>query len=156
MYIRSQQSSMETFGKVNNRDIIYQKHAVDVNWTKAMPTNNWLLIVVIEEQNRRILDEISRKAIVNNACYICCIGKQAELFHDMIDEEIVFRQVYIDNLYMPPFDILTTYETKLNEGLWFAGHAANHSTVKIDTILCLDASKLQVKEAINRLINRKV
>jgi len=131
---------MQELGVINNRTLIYQKHDLNENWAKTMLIENWLLIVIINDKSQNILDEISRKAIDNNVCYVCCIGKQAELLHDMIDEEVVFREVDIEDHHLPSFDINTTWHQDLSEGLWFAIYAANHLTEKINKILCLDAS----------------
>ena len=65
---------MEHLGNINNREIIYQKHGLEVNWAKTIPNNNWLLFALVESDNTDILDEVAKKAIDNNVCYACCAG----------------------------------------------------------------------------------
>jgi hypothetical protein len=111
---------MEELGIINNRKVIYQRHALDVNWMKAFPNENWLLLVVIDGKKKTILQEIASKAIVHNVCYVCCAGDQSELLHDMIDEEIVFRQVDTEDLYLPVHFIITTWDNDIQEAFWSA------------------------------------
>ncbi|MES2426178.1 MAG: hypothetical protein V4560_04365 [Bacteroidota bacterium] len=136
---------MEELGIINSRKLVYQRHALDVNWTKAFPMENWLLLVVIEGKNKSILAEISSKAIVHNVCYVCCAGEQSELLHDMVDEEIVFRQVDIEDLYLPDHFIITTWENNIQDAFWSAFFSSNNDEEEILTVVCLDASMAGIK-----------
>ena len=144
---------MEEIGIFNDRKLIYQRHALDVNWAKVFPDKNWLLLVVVQGKNQTILNEISCKAIDKNVCYVCCTGEQSERLHDMIDEEIGFREVDIDNHHLPPYDIMTTWDVDFNEALWFAFFAAHNPTEDINIIVCLDASDVQIKSMLENLVN---
>jgi hypothetical protein len=143
---------MQEIKILNDRSIIYQRHALDVNWAKAMPTKRWVLLVIIDGKQRSILDEISRKAIDHGPYYICCVGRQSERLHDMIDEEIGFREVDIEDHYLPDHGIMTTWDSDLNEALWFAVFAAVHDD-GINTVLCLDASDEGVETIVTQFVN---
>ncbi|RWY47215.1 DUF7684 family protein [Mucilaginibacter gilvus] len=137
---------------VNNRKVLYQRYSTELPWSKYFPTQNWLAFVVVKNQAKTKLIEISNKLINNNACFICSSGVQGELLHDIIDEEIMFRQVDIDDLYLPPFDIVTTWHNDIAEGLWYATKAACNDPTKIDKVVCLDASESGIEPEILELL----
>ena len=83
---------MEKLGYINEREILYQKHDTEINWSKFLPDSNWLFVGLVETDNSNILDEISRKMIDNDVCYACCIGTFGEKMHDLIDENLVIRE----------------------------------------------------------------
>ncbi|HEY2583623.1 MAG TPA: hypothetical protein VGI43_17565 [Mucilaginibacter sp.] len=144
---------MEELGIYNNRKLIYQRHGLDVNWTKSFPDKNWLLLVVSEGKEKAILAEISRKAIDKNVCYICCAGEQSKLLHDMIDDEIAYREVDVDNHHLPPYDvIMTTWDIDFSEATWFAIFAAYNDPEIINSIICLDASEMEIKSKLENLV----
>jgi hypothetical protein len=145
---------MPSVGIVNNRTVIYQKHSLELNWGKEMPEKNWLLIAVVDDANKTILREIINKAIAKNVCYTYSLGKQGELFHDMFDEEIVFREVDPDGYYLPPHFVMTSWNNDdIKEGLWYSAFAANNPDVEIKTIYCLNLTDLPIEESLSKLIN---
>ena len=142
---------MKELGIINGRKLIYQKHATDVNWENALPNCNWVAVIAVNDKHRTILDEISRKIINHNACYVCCAGSQSELLHDLVDEEIVFREVDVEDLHLPPFDIITTWDNNIDDALWYAAFTAMHDTERIETVLCLDTTDLDIEETLRKL-----
>ncbi|TFF40664.1 DUF7684 family protein [Mucilaginibacter psychrotolerans] len=127
---------------VNNRKVFYQRYDTETPWSTNFPTENWLAFVLVDNQPKTKLFEISNKLIGRNACYVCATGEQSELMHDIVDEDIVYREVDIDYEYnyLPPFDIITTWHNTIQEGLWFAIYAACNDPIEIDKIVCLNAS----------------
>ncbi|MET3977602.1 hypothetical protein ABIB62_000168 [Mucilaginibacter sp. UYP25] len=142
---------MEELGVINNRKLSYQKYATDINWEQAPPNSNWVAVVVVNDSNRSVLRELSNKLINSNACYVCCAGLQSELLHDMIDDEIVFREVDIENSHLPPFDIITTWDTNIDDALWYAVFTAKHDTEIIDVVVCSDTTNLDIEERVRIL-----
>lgn len=128
---------------INNRKVFHQSYSTELPWSKNFPTENWLAFVIVANKKNTELFEISNKVISNNACYVCCTGNQGELMHDIVDEDIAYREVDIDYEYdyLPPFDIITTWHNTIEEGLWFAIYAAWNGPIEIDKIVCLDASE---------------
>ncbi len=86
--------------EINNRNIKLVEFDISTNWAINLPTNNWLAIILTKSKNKNYFDEIIRKSIDRNVGYICSIGEQQELVHDMADEEIVFRDVTGDKNYI--------------------------------------------------------
>lgn len=145
---------MQELGIINNRTILYQKHDLSINWAKEFPDSNWLLLALVTNKQKTIVNEIACKALDHNVCYACCVGIQGELLHDFIDENIVAREVEIENNHLPDFDIMTTWHSSLKEGLWFSGFAARHESESIKTIFCLDGSENSHKEVLIELANK--
>jgi len=143
---------MKELGTVNNRKILYQRHNIEQPWNKLLPVQNWLALIIVSKNEKTKLFEIANKIIDNNACFICCAGEQSELLHDIADKEIVLREVDIDNHYLPPFDIITTWHADAEDGLWYATNAAYNDPTEINTIVCLDATEFNVENEIYSLI----
>ena len=72
--------------------------------------------------------------------------------HDLIDEEIAFREVDIDKPYLPKHFIMTTWHHDFSEGLWFGIFAANNDEVCIEKVLILDMTEGKELKRINDLI----
>jgi hypothetical protein len=144
---------MRELGIINGRKLIYQKYATDINWEKALPNANWLAIIVVDDKKRTILNEISWKVINHNACYVCCAGKQSERLHDKIDEDVIFREA--EEIHLPAFDIITTWDNDIDDALWYAAFTAMHDTEKIDTLVCLDTTDLDIDDKY-RVLNEPI
>lgn len=123
---------------INDREIITVKYTTEENWIKSIPQSSWLCILVDNNRQRTYLDEVISKIINNNVCYVCAVGQSCKKTHDLIDEEIVFREVDIEKLYLPKHHIMTTWHTDFDEGIWFALFAAHHDEVSIDKVVVLD------------------
>jgi hypothetical protein len=145
---------MKLLGSLNNRKIFYQGYSLDTDWSETMPVSNWLLLVAVDDLSLEKMQEIASKAIDKNVCYICTLGKQSQLMHDLCDEEIVSREVYRE--YLPPHFIMTTWDVNLDEGLLWAMHGTYNDEEKIEMVYCLDASDLDLKDKLMQLIEDEV
>ncbi|MES2617400.1 MAG: hypothetical protein V4613_05950 [Bacteroidota bacterium] len=123
---------------INDREIITVKYTTEENWIKNVPQSNWLCILVHNNRQRTYLDEVISKIIDNDVCYVCTVGQSCEKTHDLIDEEIVFREVDIEKSHLPNHHIMTTWHNDFDEGIWFALFAAHHDEVSIDKVVVLD------------------
>jgi len=138
---------------LNNRRIIFIDYSTEKNWEKDLPKNNWLCILVDNDRPRQYVDEVISKIIENDVCWVLTVGQSCELTHDLIDEEIVFRQIDIDNLYLPKHDIMTTWHKNFDEGIWFGIFAANDEDVQIDKVVILDMTAGEEEQRITKLID---
>ena len=142
---------------INDREIIKVKYTTEENWIKNIPKSNWLCILVDNNSQRTYLDEVISKIINNDVCYVCSIGQSCERTHDLIDEEIVFREVDTEKLHLPNHHITTTWHNDFNEGIWFALFAAYHDEVSIDKVVILDMTNgSELKRIKKRLGDLKV
>lgn len=137
---------------LNGRKLIPITYSTESNWFKDVPKSNWMCILVDNEQPRNNIDEVISKIINNDVCYVCTVGQSCEKNHDLIDEEIAFREVDADNLHLPSYDILTTWHTDFDEGIWFGIYAAHHDEVMIDKVVVLDMTNGMEAGIITKLI----
>jgi hypothetical protein len=123
---------------INSREVVLVEYNTAQNWYAQLPNHNWLCVIISDNRERRYLDEVIAKIIVKDVCWISTVGVQCELVHDLADEEIVFREVDIDDLYLPKHHIMTTWHHDFREGIWFSIVAAHPEKVKIDKVVLLD------------------
>jgi hypothetical protein len=138
---------------LNNRELIFSTYSTEKNWEKDLPKENWLCIVVDNDRPRQYIDEVISKIIENDVCWVLSIGQSCELIHDLVDEEIVCRQVDIDDRYLPKHEIMTTWHRDFDEGIWFGIFAANDEDVQIDKVLILDMTAGEERQRITKLID---
>jgi hypothetical protein len=137
---------------LNDREIIFVTYSTERDWIRELPKSNWLCILVDNDRPRNYIDEVISKIINNDVCWVSTIGRSCERNHDLIDEEIVFRQVDIEDLYLPKHDIMTTWHHDFDEGIWFSIFAANDEDVVIDKVVILDMTNGDERERIEKLI----
>ncbi|WP_426670742.1 DUF7684 family protein [Mucilaginibacter sp. McL0603] len=141
---------MVEIGIVNNRKVFYQKYDKNISWGDDFSNGNWLVFAIVSNRKKTELFEISKELIDNNLCYACCTGEQGELLHDIIDDNIVARE--IERGYPSSVDIITTWHADVENGLWFSIYAANNEQMQIDTIICLDANGSDLEGDISNLL----
>ena len=138
---------------INNREIIIVKYNTEENWIRNVPRANWLCVLVDNDRPNRYLREVTSKIIDKDVCYVCAVGQSCEKTHDLIDEELGFRAVDIDDLYLPKHSIITTWHNDFDEGIWFSIFAAHHDEVLIDKIVVLDMTNGKEIDRVNRLLS---
>ena len=117
---------------INGREVIAINYSTEANWLKDIPKKKWLCILVNNNRERRYLEEIISKIVDHDVCYVCTVGEGCELTHDLVDEEISFKEAEIENRHLPKHLIITTWHQDFQEGFWFAFHAARHEEVEIE------------------------
>ena len=123
---------------MHNREIRLIEYSTERNWYQEIPTENWLCVLVVNNKPRRYIEEVISKIIDKDGCYFCAIGNQGKEAHDLMDEEIAYREAEIEQLYVPKHSIITTWDNELEEGIWFAIFAAHHEIVEIKKVIILD------------------
>lgn len=137
---------------INNREIIFVTYSTAINWVKDIPKSNWLCLLVDNDRPRRHIDEVISKIIDNNVCYVCTIGKSCEKNHDLIDEEIAFRDADIADLHLPKHQIITTWHKDFEEGIWFSIFATLNDESEIQKVVILDMTDREQEKRIKNLI----
>src|SRR5687768_7629730 len=137
---------------LNNREIIFVAYSTERNWTAELPKSNWLCVLVDNDRPRNYVDEVISKIINNDVCWVSTVGQSCEKNHDLIDDEIQFREVDSDNLHLPKHDIMTTWHKDFDNGIWFSIFAANDEDIEIDKVVILDLTDGKEAERINKLI----
>ncbi len=137
---------------LNDREIIFITYSTERSWAADLPKANWLCILVDNDRPRHYIDEVIAKIIGNDVCWVLTVGRSCELIHDLIDEEIVFRTLDIEDLYLPKHDIMTTWHKNFEEGVWFGIYAANDEDVHIDKVVILHMTDGKERTKIEKLI----
>ena len=140
--------------RINSRNVVLVEYNTDQNWFSQLPNQNWLCVLVSDDRDRNYLDEVISKIINKNVCYLCTVGKQCELVHDLADEEIAFREFDFDKPYLPEYDIMTTWHQDFEEGIWFSIIAAHHDEIEIETVVILDMTNGQRMAAIQTALDK--
>jgi len=130
---------MKEIGVINGRKILYQRCNDTLGWSTHLPDEKWLLLAIVENCGKEFLIEIANISILKNVCYVCGVGHQGELLHDITDE---LRDVK-DHVF-----IMTTWHDSLDDGLWFSLFAAQNDEEDILTVVCLDVARLPLYEEI--------
>ncbi|HEX8425422.1 DUF7684 family protein [Hymenobacter sp.] len=123
---------------LNNRKITITKYSTEKPWLKEIPDQDWLCILVVDNIPRRYLDEVLPKLLLKNICWLCTVGSQCEFVHDLMDEEIIYRQVEETQPHLPKHFVFTSWHEDFNEGFSFAIYAARHDAVDIKNVVVLD------------------
>lgn len=123
---------------INDKEVSVVAYHTDKKWVAALPSKYWLCIVVINEQVRHHAEEVVAELLSRDVAWISTVGQQCEWAHDLLDEEIAFREV--ESLYLPPHLVMTTWHPDFEEGLWFALFAAESEEVAFQRVAILDMS----------------
>jgi len=137
---------------LNDREITFVTYSTERDWVKELPSKNWLCIVVDNDKPRHYIDEVISKIIQSDVCWVLTVGQSCELTHDLVDEEIVFREVDIEKLYLPKHDIMTTWHKDFEEGIWFGIHSAYDEGFQIDKVVILDLTEGKERARIEKLL----
>ncbi|WNJ17138.1 hypothetical protein [Pontibacter sp. G13] len=138
--------------KINNRKVSIVSYSTEANWIGPIPNENWLCILVDNDKHRRYVEDVNAKILDHNVSYVCAVGDQCERNHDLLDEEILIREV--EKRYLPSFHIMTTWHDDFEEGIWFAFNTAFHENVDIRNVLIIDMTEGKDTERIIRYLER--
>ncbi len=127
--------------KITDRKISFEEYDTSKNWIEKIPSDNWCLIIIADEKEQNYFDEIIIKSIDRNVGYICGVGKQHDLIHEKAYEEIVFREVDIDDYYLPKHCIMTVGDEDFEKGIWFGLNLTFNPETEINEIVILDLTK---------------
>src|ERR1700739_1577542 len=144
---------MVRIGKANERDIYYQKYTREGLLDGQLSKSAWLLFAIASGSGMDDLKNIANLFINNGGYYACFAGDQGAMLHDMIDEEIINRDIHYK--YIPAFDIISSWhDVDIENGLWSAIYIDGDRRVIIDSVFCLDASTEDLEFQLRELVNR--
>lgn len=127
--------------KITDRKISFVEYDSSKNRIEKIPTDNWCLIIIADEKEQNYFEEIISKSIDRNVGYICGVGKQHDLIHNIADKEIVFREVNINDYYLPKHCIMTVGDEDFENGIWFGLKLTFNPETEINEIVILDLTK---------------
>ena len=153
---------MTKIGELNDRQIFYTNVRTDSDWFDKLPSANWLALTIADTQDKDLLNDTVIKCIDKNVLYTCSLGQLASETEDYFDEEIVWRQVQIeeqtgiaqDNEPTP----MTSFHRNFDEGFWFATTVAKATThedhIPIETVICVDMTQQGVRKYLLELVDK--
>ena len=113
----------------------------------VLPQANWLLLLIANEVQSPLFSSLTTICMAHEPSYICCVGQSASILEDWFDGEIVETALAWEEKLQGKFNYdlapITTADTSLDEGFWFATSVAPASNAAIETIFCLDLTKLK-------------
>lgn len=119
---------------LNHRPVRYVAYRPDAPWLDHLPARHWACVLIVQEKGRTSLKEVAPKLLLRDVAMVCTAGAASEWAHDLVDDEIVFRQA--EGLYLPPHLVLTTWDRSVEEALWFA--AFTDGPTAIEQVAVLD------------------
>lgn len=129
---------MEILTEILNKKICYLQFSTSGKWFKSLPHENWCVIVMGDDDNKKYFDEIIRKSIDNNVADITSVCYYAELIQTMAEDEIQFRDAEKENYYLPKHCIKTHSEKKFESGVWSAIYQNKNEETNINQIVLVD------------------
>lgn len=153
---------MTKIGELNDRQIFYINVRGDLHWFDKLPSSNWLVFTIADTADKELLNDTTKKCLDSNVLYTCSVGQLGSDTEDYFDEEIVWRQVQIEERTGKPQDYetspMTTFHRNFDEGFWFATTVANATAydkyIPIDTVVCVDMTERGVRKYLIELIDK--
>ena len=149
---------MKLLGNSNGRQILYTSVLADPNWLDNLPTENWLVFAIGQNEHKSTYIRFAYKCIDNNVLYLCTAGQDAEIIHDLFDELIVVKKIEKCESVDSPNDFenspMTTWHNNFSEGFWFAILNAHHEKKGINKIVCVDFTTKGVRQHLTNLIEK--
>lgn len=103
--------------RFNDREILITTYSTENFWLKELPDQNWLCVLVVDNTPRHYIEEVLPELLLKNVCWLCTVGRESELAHDLMDEEIAYRQVKIPQPYLLKHFVITTWHDNFDEGI---------------------------------------
>ena len=153
---------MEILGQVNSREIQYINIRFHPNWSEQLFFKSWVAFTVADIQDRELLNEVTMKCLDKGVLYTCSAGQLASETEDYFDQEIVWREVQVEESTGIQADYdktpMTTFHSNFSEGFWFSTHLANPTindeNLKVDSVVCIDFTSAGVKQYLIELIKK--
>ncbi|MEQ8685692.1 MAG: hypothetical protein RIE86_10380 [Imperialibacter sp.] len=126
--------------RINRRLIRYVEFDTSNDWAAQLPTNKWLAIILANNFGKKYIEEVVRKSIDRNVCWITGLGELHKVVHEITDEEIAFRDTDIEPHHLPRHTIVTTDDSDFDEGVWFSVFSAFNNECSIDEVVIINTT----------------
>ncbi len=141
-------------GAIKDRQILYLNARKDAKWAQQLPSSNWVLFTISDEENKALVDKVTNTCLNRNVSYVCCAGETGDYVEDCFDWAIVFKELANSGDFKLEDTIVTTAHRNFSEGFWFASTTANTDPEPINTVVCLDLTNKGVQQHLVRLIDQ--
>lgn len=153
---------MTKIGEYNDRQIFYTNVRADLNWFDKLPLSNWLAFTIADTSDKELLNDTTIKCLDKSVLYTCSAGQLCQETESYFDQEIVWRQVQIEEQTGKPQDYetspMTTSSKNFDEEFWFAIQSAYATAydkyIPIDKVICIDMTQQGVKKYLVALVEK--
>ena len=131
-------------GRIDTIGVRYQGIDQHDEWVNNLPKSNWLLLIIANEVQPTLFSKLVTRCMAHEPSYVCCVGDGASVLEEWFDEEIVEIALAWEKKQRKQYDYdvapVTTADTSLDEGFWFATSVAPASVATLETVFCLDVT----------------
>jgi hypothetical protein len=151
---------MELLGQIGERQIFYCNLREDPDCLKDIQFQDCIAFTIANQEDKDILPELVTGCLNMGVCYTCSTGEIASLTEDYFDDEIVSREINIEERTGIASDYettpMTSFHRNFNEGFWFSAVVAkqiiNEIYVESNQLVCIDCTSQKVRGHLIRLI----
>jgi hypothetical protein len=134
----------------NDRLVSYVEYHSDASWRDHLPHRNWACVLFLDEKEMPCLEEVAAELLQRDVALVCTAGAASEWAHDVLDDEIVIREV--EGRYQPPHLVLTTWDQTVEEALWCALFTAGAAGA-IEQVVVLDMTLGTVRNRVGTYLH---
>lgn len=144
-------------GKVNGREVLYF-NVTDFSVTDLFPSDNWMILVIADEEQSSRLWSFAEKCIDKKVLYVYGTGGAGTEIDEVFHMADVSRRVRAGiDLYGPnAYDdaARTVWDNDIEKAFSLAVIVANYDTIPIHKMVVANLTKLDYKQVIEELIRK--
>lgn len=138
---------ISTLGSLNNRSVYYINSLPDVQDIGSINLASSLLLVIADKAQEHQVQLLAEKCANQSILYVCGSGGMASGIDTAFDIAIINKTFATkegpSNSGSFNHSPITSFEDRVDEGLWFAAFSATHPTNTIENILVLNLTSKQ-------------
>jgi hypothetical protein len=151
---------MELPGQIGERQIFYCNLRDDPGCLASITFKDWIAFTIADLDDKGLLRDLVAGCLNTGTCYTNSAGEIASLTEDYFDEEIVTREIEVEQKTGIVSDYeaapLTAFHKNFDEGFWFSAVIAkqiiNEVYVESKQLICVDCTSQKVRGHLIRLI----
>jgi hypothetical protein len=153
---------MEKLGQIGDREIFYCNLREEPECFTDIKFKNWIAFTIADLDDKDLLTDLVAGCLNTGTCYTNSAGEIASLTEDYFDEEIVTREIEVEQKtgIVSGYEAtpLTAFHKNFDEGFWFsvvvAKQIINDVYVESNQVVCVDCTSKKVRKRLIRLIAR--
>jgi hypothetical protein len=149
---------MELIGTCGDRELYYINTETNGNWPESIPQEEWSVVVLIEQQDEKKIEQIAQACLKNMVVYISATGKESKWAHDWFDKTMLANKVRegkpiktADNW---EYDPMTVWDDSITEALWFSIYTAHNEYRSTKKIVFLQGHGESVQLQLSNLLEK--
>jgi hypothetical protein len=151
---------MELLGQIGDRQIFYCNLREDPDCLKNIRFQNPIAFTIADYNDKDVLPELVTGCLDMGVCYTNSVGEIASLTEDYFDDEIVIREIKVEEKTGVASDYeatpMTCFHKNFDDGFWFSAVVAkqiiNEIYVESNQLICVDCTSKKVRGHLVRLV----